>query len=185
MNNIQITKDILFRHIKGSFILVIDRVPDENESVDFLSDMRVAMYHFLIVHESSKKEQFSFPDILETFNYDPYDTHFTDIDDKYPDGDYYVSENKLKKITIQQAVDTYLKIVTGENNSNAILYLKDDIYGKVAGYKFHVMKGQAVPVYRASVVGKKIVSLDCVFGHDILKQQNTTDPFIKFFERAL
>lgn len=192
MKNIDITKKILFNNIKGSFLLVLRRQVDPNEPVDFISDMRVAVYHHVIVDEGKK---ISYPDMMDEFNYEPYETHFNNLDDKYDDAEFYITDSDIKLLhNIKKEDDIPDKISMDivnictdilTNKSKALVYIKDNLYGRIAGYKVYCMKGLSISTYFADVFGNDIKEFKCIHGEDILGNNILVEGFKTFFRRAL
>jgi len=169
--NTSITRDILCNNLYGSFFLVMWR-GEETGKVDFIDPLRISVYHHLILKEGKK---WTFPDVIETFySTNQQDFCFNTIDNVHEYSDFWINNRDISEsdYTPEEVCDTFIEIL--ENKSAAMLHSKIPIFQKVCAYKVNVMRGQDLPVYKASIIGNSFKSMKLLSGDDILKDLNLT-----------
>lgn len=189
MNNKQLTKKIFTQNIEGSFLFILDRVPDKQKPQDRITDMRVSVYHFLIVKEKSR---YSFPDIMDSFDYEPFETYFHDLEEldmfNNDDAEFWICDTDFSKDSdINKERKNSVSIITSilKDENVALLYLKDPLYSKIAKYKSLFLKGNPFPIYHSCCEGNVLANYKCIYDEDILTDLKLEEQFYPWFHKLL
>jgi hypothetical protein len=191
VNNELLSKKVFSQNVIGSFILIMRRQPKPNEPRDRISDMVVAMYHFVIIKQDNR---ICFLDIADDIDvgYGLYLNLYGGMDNsnKLSEQDFWIYDGDLegegkdvKKESIKCKKNT---IDIFNNSSKAVMYVNHPLYGKIATYKIKILKGEDFPVYSLECFGKDLKELklenDC---EDVLNIDDRKIRFINWFKRFL
>lgn len=188
--NKEISQKVFSQNVIGSFILVMKREPKDGDPQDRINDLLVSMYHFMIINEDPKITFLDMADEIDV-GYGLHVSLYGGTNNRlFDEQDFWFFLNDLKKdradlkkegiICKKKVVD----ILT--NNAKAIIYLKDNIYAKLANYKIKTLMGNEFPVYSVDCYGKDLEEIKLENNEeDVLGIDDLQLRFINWFKRYL
>jgi hypothetical protein len=197
MNNLEFSKNILFKNVKGSFLTIVDRRLSDASPFDFISKLRISSYFHYII-KNNEKNSYYFPDILSDIRItdgDNQEFKFITLDENINNSSYFILESELKKLkikrsdndleeTIKYVIETITNIYT--NQGLALLYSKDNLFDGFANFKMKYFHDFLLPIYLIKIGGTKIDEITLLNDQeDILNSIGAMDIFKNTLENYI
>lgn len=189
MNNLEFSKSIICKNIKGSFLTIVDRRISNESPFDFLSKYRVSSYFHYII-KNNEKNTYYFPDILSDIRItdgNDQEFKFITLDENINNSSYFILESELKTLkdkrndndiedTIKYSIDTIKNIYM--NSGIALLHSKDKLFDGFANFKIRHFHDFLLPIYLLKINGTNIDEITLLNDQeDILNNMGIIDIF--------
>lgn len=194
MNNLERSKKLLFKNLKGSFLTIVYRTQNNKEPFDFLSPHRVSFYYHFIIKTPSK---YIFPDFLSDIILD--DTRGSnyglfELPENLKNPSFFFTSDEIKNYKkdlydniedkISDMVDTIKNIL--QDSSIAFLNSNHKLFDGFSYFKIKYFHDFTIPIYLLNVEGNEVKKIELINDEeDILKSLNIQNMFIKEFSQYI